>query len=163
MAIYRRRKIDYQILVAYLIVTIGILVGLWIINAFIHLRLAQSWPQTTALIYESYPAQITTSPFDKNEGLYQLDVSYKYRVENRSYFGTKVFMTNIPLFSEPQVKSLQAHYDIGSIHDVFYDPDNPASAILVKSSSPALIFLLALTLLFLIIGFLLIRTSRRIS
>ena len=103
---------------------------------------ATNWPTTEAEILKSeikYIRQSDSAP--------RLDyqILYSYRVNDRSYTGSRVRFGGVDEFRW-QLKDLLRRYRPGSRHAVHYNPDAPASSTLKAgfSAGLALLFVLGL-------------------
>ena len=143
------KRIDYRHVVAHLLLVAGVIMAIWLTWVMIQGYLAQSWPKTKAIIYESSMSLTSSTP---SKHYYQIHIRYKYRIKNTHFSNKQLYIADVPLLNESEARELIEYYSIGSIHDVFFEPQNPNNAVLKTGVSNVLILLTAPTLLFLGIG-----------
>ena len=149
----QRRKIDYQMLVGYLLCTAGLMLGSWLSFGIFKSLETNDWPGTEGMVYHSEIQTGTTNPVDQNATYNQVLVHYRYRVANTAYENTNIYRNDAPMLSEAQAKQLAAAFPIGSVQSIYYNPNNPAESVLIQGISTTLLYLLAPSLLFVAVGF----------
>ncbi|MBV1878983.1 MAG: DUF3592 domain-containing protein [Pseudomonadales bacterium] len=156
----KRRKVDYQLVVGYLLVVIGGALTVWLFNAVILGLQTYQWNTTPAIIYLSKSQYSASSPTDKTQGLYKIDIGYRYNIDGEKYLGTKINHTDLPLLRLSEAEILLQKYNVGSVQVAYFDPTQPASAVLIQGINRNIMMLLGLALLFFIVGTKAIRRNR---
>lgn len=91
---------------------------------------AQRWPQVRGVVTHSGIAMGSVSSGRLgSERTFAPDVRYTYAVGGRNYSAARVHRDKGPN-SEAGVRALAAKYPVGAAVSVFYDPGNPADAVL---------------------------------
>ena len=157
MTYINRRRIDYQKLVGYLLLVGGITLTPWLgRNVILGVNTAD-WATTEGLIYRSGVSYTTSHPSDKTQKFFTSHLEYRYRVDRTSFFGTKLYFTELPYLSEQDAQSLIEKYPTGAPVTVHYDSTDPSQAVLETGNPPTLWLLLGTALLFTALGFRLAR------
>ena len=86
-----------------------------------------SWPTTKGSITQSRPQPVTT---ENNRKEFRLSVSYSYKVDGKPYTGQRVTSSDQYEKTRGAAESALKKYPVGGEVTVYYDPDNPASAVL---------------------------------
>ena len=110
---------------------------------------AKQWPSTEGAITASYVGTRTTD----TEGVSETDVanvSYSYRAGGKDYHSNRVVWGGN--LEGGKVRAFVAANPIGGHVTVYYDPKNPESAILLRDRTGNIIFLLFLSIVFLLLG-----------
>ena len=92
---------------------------------------SRSWPTVPGLITSCALREVRNKPRRLPYEIvkYTLDVTYDYSVAGESYSGTRVVLTD-NLWDEGSAQFRAANYAVGTTHPVYYNPDNPARAVL---------------------------------
>lgn len=69
---------------------------------------------------------------DKNRRTYAPDIVYSYAVEGKTYEGRRVTLVPRNYPTQSGVNAVLAQYAVGSTPRVYYDPRDPANAVLVN-------------------------------
>jgi hypothetical protein len=88
-------------------------------------RESLSWP--------SVEGWMLTAEFIENDGEFLLKTRYRYEVDGREYVGRRHRLSAVgpsPLFSSLELPKLQERYQASNPCRVFYQPQNPAVAVL---------------------------------
>lgn len=89
-----------------------------------------SWPETPATLLQ---AQLVTSHSNKST-TYRVEAEYRYNIDGRDYHGSRVAIgaggDNVGDFQQTLGGRLENAYRIGQTVSVWYDPANPADAVL---------------------------------
>jgi hypothetical protein len=94
------------------------------------LRESESWRQVTGTITKS---QVDVDDSVEGPACHSCDVAYEYEVNNRRYTGKRIEFGQRSFFRVKNVeKYLRVHYPLNARVPVFYDPQNPAEAVLVR-------------------------------
>ena len=94
------------------------------------LRQSERWGQVTGTITES---QVQVDPTIEGPPCHWCDVAYEYVVNNRSYLGKRIeFGQHAFILVKKAEKHLRSHYPLNARIPVYYDPQNPAEAVLVR-------------------------------
>jgi len=148
----RHRKVDYRKVIGFLLITGGGLVTSWLGLNLYQGMATQNWPTTQGMIYSAKLGYTTSHPFDKDAAFYHTIVSYRYQVDGATYTGDTVYLKDIPFLSLDEAEQRLVMFSPASLHTIAYDPDAPATAVLVSGVAPTLWQLLAPAILFLGIG-----------
>ena len=110
---------------------------------------AKQWPSTEGAITASYVGTRTTD----TEGVSEIDVanvSYSYRAGGKDYHSNRVVWGGN--LEGSKVRAFVAANPVGGRVTVYYDPQNPESAILLRDRTGNIIFLLILSIVMLLLG-----------
>ena len=92
-----------------------------------------SWPQTTATLSQ---ARLNSS-YSDGSTTYSVEASYRYHVNSRDYIHDRVAINsggdNIGDFQQQLGSRLERHYRNNQPVAVYYNPDDPAEAVLDRS------------------------------
>ena len=148
----RRREINYQVLVGYLLLFSGSLISIWLVLSLIKGIQTYWWADSVAIIYESKVLYTTSNPLDKKKTLHTVLINYRYQIEGKTHTNTQIYRTDIPLLGFDQAGQLIDKFPTGSIQPVYYDAQFPEDSVLIQGVSATLLLLLAPVFLFLVIG-----------
>ncbi len=138
------------------ICAIGLIpIGVLLILANLHgrkaLDAAQSWPRTTGEIIQSQVRE-SANVLDENSGaLYLLDVQYTYQVDGKPYTGRNVTLSDPQSYNTAaEATAISNRYLVGRQVNVYYNPQNPATAVIEcrKPGNFALLIVGILSLIF---------------
>lgn len=139
-----------------LVQTLQSLAALWAAMAFVAIvmgaagflrALSQAdWPAAPGVITAvDVENETITSPAARQEMVVR--ITYGYRVDGEELTGNRVNLNPVPVeVDSEEGRRLLATYPVGTAVAVYYDPDDPASALLEREPSP-MGFLAGLTLL----------------
>ncbi len=114
------------------------IIGVALFGYGLHLRsrlsACRSWPQTTG--------RVTQSDFDTSDGI-ELYVIYEYTVNGVGYSSTRVqFGTPTTYLRKSSADAALSRYPVNSQLTVYYDPENPADAVLDRTSPSGLEYII---------------------
>jgi Protein of unknown function (DUF3592) len=115
---------------------------LWRMN-----RKAASWPSVSGEIIAS---SLEQDPHDAGDSV---SITYRFAVANRNFSSSQITY-GARSNSAPAKERLVAAYPVGRKVTVYYDPRNPASAVLERQKSPSWLGLAAVGAIFAAIGLL---------
>jgi len=102
---------------------------------------SQRWPATTGKITNAqveYSSSIDTEGDSRDS--YSPRVSYEYQALGQTYTGTKIsFGFSKSYGSRRQAEDELARYPLGSQVTVYYDPSNPAEAVLERKAGGSML------------------------
>ncbi len=108
-----------------------------------------TWPTVEGKIVSS---TITSVKHPGETPTYYPDIRYAYRVEGKEYTGDRIFFGEYGTGSSSSAQAVIDKYKVGTSVTVYYDPRNPANAILERGARWASFALLAFGLLFVVVG-----------
>ena len=115
----------------------------------------ETWVRTTGMIYSAE----SRNALGARRGFYTPEVSYAYSAGVR-HVGNKLSNADLPVLSEAEVEDLLQDLPAGTVVDVFYDPEQPADAVLITGFPDTLWRIIVPALAFMLVGIsMLIRTS----
>ena len=103
------------------LVTIAISAWQWI-----RVSEAKDWPTTTGTVITSY----VDSYVDDGDLMYEAEVVYNYTVGRTEYSSSRVIFFDYSSSSPNHATTICEKYPPGAIVPVYYNPNNPASAVL---------------------------------
>lgn len=111
-----------------------------------------SWPSTDGEISHSAVLyQTSTNPSTGNTSTYKPDIAYRYKVHDRSYSSSRIALMD--LASSPRyAQNIVDRYPDNSSVQVYYNPANPAEAVLEPGESSGLSVLYIAGWLFAVAG-----------
>lgn len=106
----------------------ALLGGLWLMFKPLRIGFAsRDWPDAAGTVIES--GAVSSGTNDSGERIFCVRVVYRYRVAGREYQGDRV--STLPAaFGEERIRQMVESYPLGSEVSVFYDPAEPATAVL---------------------------------
>jgi hypothetical protein len=111
---------------------------------------ARDWPAVSGKV--TY-ATIETSYSSRGGRAYYPRIAYEYKVNGQPYQSSKIsFGTPVGLGNYNAVLQKVAGYPIESTVQVYYNPDNPAEAVLEKTAPSSKIFLFVAVLIVVILA-----------
>ncbi|MFC3652271.1 DUF3592 domain-containing protein [Dyella humi] len=100
-----------------------------------------SWPTTEGEIAHSAVLyQTDTSATADNASTYKADVVYRYKVHGKSYSSSKISFLDLASTTN-RAQSVVSRYPDNSTVQVYYNPTNPAEAVLEPESVSGITFL----------------------
>ena len=148
----------YRQTAGYLLCIGGLLSILWLASAFNKGVATQDWLETRGLILRSDKVR-ATHILGQETAMYESEVHYRYRVNGKSYDNDDVYAADLPFMSLERVNSLIDKFPLGSVHDLYYDPDAPERSVLERGTPTLLIFSAFPAVLFLVLGIKIIRRT----
>ena len=102
-------------------------------------RLATTWPTTNALVVTSEVEEDTSrNATGKVSVGYQVKVEYEYKVNNQQYTGDRVTVGR-PVFAYLDASNYKEQFKPGNQVTVYYNPQDPAEALLAPRSTVGLL------------------------
>ena len=119
------------------LVVLGLLLlgfGAWFVQ---EAMAARNWPSTTGtLISASVRSSRGSSSTSRR---YQVQLTYRYRVDGKSYTSNRYRLGDGPTAGDyterEQARQEASRWEEGQEVEVYYDPDEPESAVLVREAS----------------------------
>ena len=114
-----------------------ICVGLviWAISLQLKISASRRWSSTPGRIINSELATRSTATSRGSFSAYYPKVVYEYQVGGQTYQGNRIMFGQFPAHSSPDLaQSKLAQYQLHSTGQVFYNPANPAEAVLEQSA-----------------------------
>lgn len=114
---------------------------------------SQGWPTTQGQIIEARIAESTSTDSDGDTSTsYSPAVKFTYRVAQQEYTGNKITFGFIQGHGNyKKAQAVLAHYPLGAQVNVYYDPANPADAVLERKAGGSTISLV-LGIIFILIS-----------
>lgn len=122
----------------YFVMTFVVILGLLLLGVsgyhwVSHQEQTGGFEQTEATIISSEVVLETS----KHGGGYQADIRYKYTVDGEVYRSSRVFRGPVDtLLNESHAQEIVENYPEGQAATVYYDPENPPTAYLIKKGFP---------------------------
>jgi hypothetical protein len=118
------------LIMGWTLVLVGVPVFLLAFSAYVNANPAKGWPVTEGVIESSEVGAVSTSSGRLGRGLSHFpDVRYRYTVGGKDFTGDKVHL-GIGSALESDAKAVAARYRAGEKASIYYDPGNPAMAVL---------------------------------
>ncbi len=114
--------------IIFMLVFGGVGIGLlaWGVISYRTALESRSWPTTDGVV--TYSEVYTSS--DSDGTTYGATVNYRYTVNDQSYNGDKISLTDYSSSSRGRAEDLVEQYRPDTRVTVYYDPDDPGKAIL---------------------------------
>jgi len=146
-----------NLLMSIVFLAAGIGVAAW---GFMNLSTAmesKSWPTADGKIISSQVVKKIENYTDsdrrrKTRTLYEAQVRYDYNVGGRSLIGGRITMADSSSSSESRAKKIIKRYPPGSACTVYYNPDDPAEAVLEAGITFGTLMLPGMGVLFAVLG-----------
>ena len=87
---------------------------------------SETWPSKEGTVLES---KISINSSDDGT-TYGADVTYEYKVNEKTYEGDKVTVSEVSTGSRGRARNIVNRYPVGNKVTVFYDPDDPETSVL---------------------------------
>ncbi len=117
-----------------------IVVGLWFVNGQVgherQVRSSRDWPSTPGVV-----VAFRANCFVRGKNC-NVDIQYRYEVGGRQFEGTRLTFNDFNLTTVYAFRAYQGRYAVRMTVPVFYDPADPASAVLERTAAWALRYLL---------------------
>lgn len=128
---------------------IGAIVLMWGIASSRTALISARWP--------SVPGSVTASSLDissssKGSTIYNANIHYTYSVGAQNYTGTRVTFGDINTSNSSDAAQTVYRYRVGTVVNVFYNPNDPADAALETGFTVGLLLPLGIGALFTIVG-----------
>lgn len=116
-------------------------------------QLSQNWPVTKGQITDSHVNRsVDTDSEGSTSTTYAASVAYTYDVGGQVYNGRNIAFGFNPSYSnQSKAQATVARYPAGSAVSVYYDPNNPADAVLERQVSGSNVMMI-LGIVFTVIG-----------
>jgi len=110
------------------------IIGVGLLGYGLHLRsklrACQGWPEATGMV--------TQSAVEVDDG-YEVRVVYEYSVNGVGYSGSRIqFGSQTSYLRKGRAEAAVSRYPVNSHVTVYYDPENPAEAVLDRTSPSGL-------------------------
>jgi hypothetical protein len=128
---------------------VGAIVLMWGIASSRSALLSVRWPSVPGNVTVS---TISSSHSSKGGTTYGADIHYTYAVSAQNYVGTKVTFGDISTSNSADASKILARYPVGKAVNVFYNPNDPAEAVLETGFTMGLLLPLGIGTLFTLIG-----------
>jgi len=100
----------------------------------------KSWPETTAIITDSYVSDwnrtkrttIDDLKINREVTEYELKVSYEYEVDGIPYYGTTLSNKRRKTRSLRSIENMLDRFPVGKEVPVYYDSLNPSDSVLLR-------------------------------
>lgn len=93
---------------------------------------SKTWPSVTGTIVASSMNRrqnVGRYAYTRYIESYDVDLQYSYRVNGQTWYGDKIGLGDLPV-KRDEAEALLNRYSLGSTHKVYYDPADPAVAVL---------------------------------
>jgi len=97
-------------------------------------RVAETFPPVAAIVESS---AVKSMYMDRNVRRYRVRIAYRYSVRGHQYRSTRYSYLGPGFASDGEARAVVARYPKGARFTAFYDPENPADAV-VHREPPAL-------------------------
>ena len=139
---------------AVLLICITPIAAYNVVARYLEARDSINWPTAEAVITRSI---VEESRATSKKISYKPHVTYTYRVADREFSGNDISMHDVGYGDGNIAQEIVAKYSVNSRHSVYYNPDDPAQAVLEPGITwraylflltPVVLFLLAVALFF---------------
>ena len=107
-----------------------------------------SWPSVTGQVITSYVSESS----DDDGTMYSANIHYTYIVNNREYSGSRVSHGDLSTSDSRDAAKIVARYPAEEQVSVYYDPSDPAQAVLATGFTSGLLLPLGLGTIFTLAG-----------
>lgn len=128
---------------------VGALVLMWGIASSRSALLSVRWPSVPGAVTIS---TIKSSRSSKGGTTYGADIHYTYAVSDNKYIGDKVTFGDISTSDSNDARQILNRYPVGKAVNVFYNPNNPAEAVLETGFTMGLLLPLGIGTIFTLVG-----------
>ncbi len=136
------------LLVAGVFILLGAGLSWWGWNIVQDARASSQWPTTEGTVTSSEVRDTSDAESDS----YSPRVTYEYQVDDVSYQNNTITFGQNSYSSRRKAESIAAGYPTGSRVTVYYEPGDPAQSVLEPGASAGSFIVLAIGLLFGLIG-----------
>ena len=98
-------------------------------------RQSESWPSVEGEIAHSAVLYQTDARATDYRSAYKADISYRYKVNGRSYSSSNISHLDFSTSSTGRAQSIVQQYPDKSTVQVYYNPSNPSEAVLEPGSA----------------------------
>jgi hypothetical protein len=146
-----------NVLLSLCFMAAGIALAVWGFRNLATARESNSWPTVRGTITASRVVRNVEHYTDSDHHrrtrvVYHPQVRYRYAVDGQTFSGSRVTMGDYSSSSKRRARKICVHYPAGSSCKVFYDPDQPESAVLKAGMSFGTILPPVMGVLFALIG-----------
>lgn len=95
---------------------------------------SRNWPETAGRVVHSKVEEHTRRKSGQIKRLYSADIRYEYSVSGQGYQGKNITWMDGRTGSRGPAESRASQYSVGTPVTVYYNPDNPKEACLVRTA-----------------------------
>lgn len=118
-----------QVICTSLPLLLVLFMGYWSLKQSARVKASQAWPSTTGRVLFSSVEQRRRR---KKRDFYCPKVRYEYTVSGKQYQGGALSFGQMVLSDYDAAAQKAAQYPVGSMVQVYYNPENPADAVLER-------------------------------
>ncbi len=130
--------------------------ALFLVTGIRHLNrswTSEAWSSVTGMIVSSDVQTISRRDSDGHSDTnYRVVVRYTYNVLDEEYIGTRIRFGAISYNKNSTAQEEERRYPAGKRVEVFYDPENPSTAVLIKGAGGGVWLSIGLGSVFVVIG-----------
>lgn len=116
-------------------VVVALFLARWSMKQKARVNASQNWPSTTGrILFSSVEQRRTSNARGGYSTSYYPVVRYDYTVNGQQYQGGTINFGQVGLGSYNAVAQKAAQYPVGSMVQVYYNPENPADAVLDRAA-----------------------------
>jgi hypothetical protein len=116
-------------------------------------RRSRGWPKTSGTILQStLETHHETDDDGTTSTTHGVAVHYRYSVSGQEFEGRRRSFSDVRKSSKRSMESILARYPQGGSIDVYYDPENPSSAVLETGVGASAYILLAFAVVLVLFG-----------
>jgi hypothetical protein len=105
------------------------------------LRASQSWPTVPGTIANAVLAKETSTDENGTSTSYHADVRYQYAVNGVAYTGKRIGFIRHSYIRHSRAQAELDRYPVNSTVQVFFDPEKPSDAILVREAPSSFLYI----------------------
>jgi len=109
------------------------------------------WPKTEGIIFTA-SATRTFGNLEKGSGFFGIDVKYRYTIRGLPFEGDHLHAVDLALIDQGTALGFVDDHPSGRLIDVYYDADDPGSALLLTGIPPSVFNLFLPSLIFQAVG-----------
>lgn len=128
---------------------VGAIVLMWGIASSRSALLSVRWPSVPGTVTVS---TIKSSRSSKGGTTYGANIHYTYSVSAKNYVGTRVTFVDVSTSNSSDARGTLARYPVGKAVNVFYNPNDPADAVLETGFTMGLLLPLGIGTIFALVG-----------
>ena len=148
-------KTGCLILFAIPFVVVGLMMLIWGVGNYLDARSSESWPSVDGVIVSSETI-VKRDESGKNEPYYRAVVSYSYSVDGYEYNNDNISFGTASGLNKTSAEQVVRSYPPGRRVKVYYNPDNPNTAVLVKGGAGESLLPMVLGAVAVIVGLLVV-------
>ena len=114
---------NFKMILGVLLLCLTPIAAILAFGTYRSMQASNDWPSTPGVVSVSKVVNTIASKF-------KAEVSYKYVVNQRTFSGTRIRFADTTGSSKSRQENLIKPYPAGKEVEVFYDPKNPAEAVL---------------------------------